>query len=196
MPPVIRPAATSIAPCQMIIVIAPNIMKIMKAVISARSRIRRFAVPNTRSTDSVKRLASRSCWPNACTIFIAPSTSLVTVPTSAMRSWLRREMARTWRATTAIGPTTSTAPATTKAASLGASANRMTTHTIASTRLRSMTETVVPTTCSMIVVSTVIREVISAGRFSSKKPGDRRSRLRWTARRMSATVRSPIHDTK
>ena len=44
--------------------------------------------------------------------------------------------------------------------------------------LRSATETVVPTTCSMIVVSTVIREVISAGRFSSKKPGDMRSKLR------------------
>ena len=46
------------------------------------------------------------------------------------------------------------------------------------TMLRSATDTVVPTTCSMIVVSTVIREVISAGRFSSKNPGDRRSKLR------------------
>ena len=63
-------------------------------------------------------------------------------------------------------------------------------------RLRSATETVVPTTCSMIVVSTVIRDVISAGRFSSKKPGERRSRLRCTARRMSATVRSPSQETK
>ena len=46
------------------------------------------------------------------------------------------------------------------------------------TMFRSATDTVVPTTCSMIVVSTVIRDVISAGRFSSKNPGDRRSRLR------------------
>ena len=39
--------------------------------------------------------------------------------------------------------------------------------TTASTTLRKAIETVVPTTCSMIVVSTVIRDVISAGRFSS-----------------------------
>ena len=64
------------------------------------------------------------------------------------------------------------------------------------TRLRSATDAVVPTTCSMIVVSTVMREVISAGRFSSKKPGDIRSRLRCTASRMSATVRSPNQETK
>src|SRR3546814_14370746 len=59
------------------------------------------------------------------------------------------------------------------------------------TRLRSATETVVPTTCSMIAVSDVMREAISDGRFSSKKPGARRSRLRCTAWRMSASVRSP-----
>ena len=64
------------------------------------------------------------------------------------------------------------------------------------TMLRSATEMVVPTTCSMIVVSTVSRLVISAGRFSSKNAGARRNRLRWTARRMSATVRSPIQLTK
>ena len=81
-------------------------------------------------------------------------------------------------------------------ASLGDSANRMAMHAVPMTRLRSATDTVVPTTCSMIVVSTVMREVISAGRFSSKKPGDMRSRLRCTARRMSATVRSPSHETK
>ena len=72
----------------------------------------------------------------------------------------------------------------------------MTTQPMPMTMLRSATETVVPTTCSMIVVSTVMREVISAGRFSSKKPGDRRSRLRCTASRMSATVRSPSQETK
>ncbi len=64
------------------------------------------------------------------------------------------------------------------------------------TILRKATESVVPTTCSMIVVSVVIREEISDGRFSSKKAGARRSRLRWTAARMSATTRSPIQLTK
>ena len=39
-------------------------------------------------------------------------------------------------------------------------------------------------------------DVISAGRFSSKKPGERRNRLRCTASLMSATVRSPSQDTK
>ena len=70
------------------------------------------------------------------------------------------------------------------------------TQPIPMTVLRSATETVVPTTCSIIVVSTVMREVISAGRFSSKKPGDMRNRLRCTARRISATVRSPSQETK
>ena len=44
-------------------------------------------------------------------------------------------------------------------------------------RLRSATETVVPTTVSMIAVSEVIREEISFGLFTSKKLGARRSRL-------------------
>ena len=43
--------------------------------------------------------------------------------------------------------------------------------------LRSATETVVPTTCSISAVSAVRREAISDGRFSSKKRGARRSRL-------------------
>ena len=63
-------------------------------------------------------------------------------------------------------------------------------------RLRSATETVVPTTCSMIAVSAVIRLLISFGLFSSKKLGGIRSRLVWTSRRMSATTRSPSHETK
>ncbi len=64
------------------------------------------------------------------------------------------------------------------------------------TRLRKATDTVVPTTCSTIAVSDVMREAISEGRFVSKKLGARPSRLRWTARRMSATTRSPSHETK
>ena len=126
MPPLIRPAATSIAPCQMISVIAPNIRKMTIAVIIARSRMRRLAVANTRSTASAKRAVSRPCWLNAWTIFIAPSTSLVTVPTSAMRSWLRVEIARTRRPRKTIGTTTSGMPSSIMPASLGASANRMT----------------------------------------------------------------------
>ena len=180
----------------MIIVIALNIRKMTIAVMIERSRMRRLAVAKTRSTASAKRDLSRSCWLLAWTIFIAASTSLLTAPTSAMRSWLRVEIARTRRPRMAIGATTSTAPTRMSRASLAASAKRMTTQATESTALRSATEMVVPTTCSMIVVSTVIREVISAGRFSSKKPGESRSRLRCTARRMSATVRSPSQDTK
>ena len=81
VPPLIRPAATSTAPCQMTITIAPIIRKIIIAVRIARMPMRRLAVANTFSTASPKRFASRCCWLNACTIFIAPSTSLVTVPT-------------------------------------------------------------------------------------------------------------------
>ena len=64
------------------------------------------------------------------------------------------------------------------------------------TMLRSATEKVVPTTCSMIVVSAVSREAISDGLFSSKKRGASRSRLRCTASRRSATTRSPSQETK
>jgi len=64
------------------------------------------------------------------------------------------------------------------------------------TILRSATDTVVPTTCSITAVSEVIREAISEGLFSSKKPGARLSRLRCTASRISATTRSPSQLTK
>ena len=83
-----------------------------------------------------------------------------------------------------------------RAASAGARTNRMIEQAMPMTMLRKATEMVVPTVCSMMVVSAVIRLAISAGRFSSKKPGARRSKLRWTARRMSATTRSPIQLTK
>ena len=57
--------------------------------------------------------------------------------------------------------------------------------------LRSATETVVPTTCSIRAVSAVMRLEISFGLFSSKKLGACRSKFCCTARRMSATTRSP-----
>ena len=63
-------------------------------------------------------------------------------------------------------------------------------------KLRSATDTVVPTTCSIKVVSEVIRELISLGLFSSKNAGESRIRLLCTARRISATTRSPSHETK
>ena len=95
-----------------------------------------------------------------------------------------------------MGPSSTGMPSSISPASLGARTNIVATQPTPMTRLRNATDTVVPTTCSMMVVSTVIREVISAGRFSSKKPGDMRSRFRCTASRMSATVRSPSHETK
>src|SRR5205823_5347686 len=55
VPPLIRPAATSTAPSQMISVIAPSIMEITIAVINERSRMRRLAVEKTRSTAPAKR---------------------------------------------------------------------------------------------------------------------------------------------
>ena len=113
-----------------------------------------------------------------------------------MRSWLLVDTARTRRPSTMIGPTISGMPSSIMPASFGDSTNRITRQAMPMTMLRSATDTVVPTTCSMIVVSTVSREVISAGRFSSKNPGDKRSKLRCTASRISATVRSPSHETK
>ena len=63
-------------------------------------------------------------------------------------------------------------------------------------RLRSATERVVPTVCSMIAVSAVMRLDISFGLLVSKKDGDRRRRFVWTALRTSATTRSPSQLTK
>src|SRR3546814_8749412 len=50
-------------------------------------------------------------------------------------------------------------------------------------------DTLVPTICSMIAVSAVIREEISLGLLVSKKLGDSVSRWRCTRRRISATIR-------
>ena len=61
--------------------------------------------------------------------------------------------------------------------------------------LRSAIETVLPTTWSISAVSEVSREAISDGRFSSKKRGVSVSRCACTEVRMSATTRSPSHET-
>ena len=82
-----------------------------------------------------------------------------------------------------------------QAVSFGASQNSTATPMIAVSALRSATETVVPTTCSMRAVSEVMRLEISRGLFSSKKLGGMRSRFDCTARRISATTRSPSHET-
>ena len=62
MPPVMRPSATSIAPFQMIMVMAANIKAMTTAVMIARSRMRFLATANTASVATVKRSASRPCW--------------------------------------------------------------------------------------------------------------------------------------
>jgi hypothetical protein len=72
VPPDSRPCCTSIAACHMTSVIDPNIRPITIAVITARSTMRRFAVPNAFSTAPEKRLDSRPSCPKAWTIFIAP----------------------------------------------------------------------------------------------------------------------------
>ena len=136
VPPLMRPALTSTAPCQMIMMIDPKARKMTIAVMTARSSIRFLAVANTRSTASEKRERSRSCWLNAWTIFIAPRTSLVTVPTSAMRSWLMIETARTFRPTMVSGMTISGTPSSSRPASLGARKNRMMAQAMPMTRLR------------------------------------------------------------
>jgi hypothetical protein len=86
VPPDSRPCCTSIAACHMTIVIDPNISPITIAVIAARSRMRRLAVPNALSTAPEKRLDSLFSCPKAWTIFIAPSVSATIAPTSAIRS--------------------------------------------------------------------------------------------------------------
>jgi len=61
--------------------------------------------------------------------------------------------------------------------------------------LRNAIDITEPTTCSMIVVSAVSREAISAGEFSSKKGGESVRRLSCTSVRISATIRSATQET-
>ena len=177
VPPLMRPAATSIAPCQMIIVIDPSIRKITIAVIKARRRIRLLAVAKTRSTASASHvlallLVERLDDPHRAEDFAVDRADVGDPVLAAPRD---RPNALPEQGDRHDHEQRSEQD---QGASFGASA-RMIMQAKARTRLRSATETVVPTTCSMIVVSTVTtRDVISAGRFSSKKPGDRRSRLR------------------
>ena len=68
---------------------------------------------------------------------------------------------------------------------------------IAMSALRSATETVVPTTCSISAVSAVIREEISLGAVLLEEArATGAAGCVCTARRMSATTRSPSHETK
>ncbi len=108
----------------MIAVIAPKISVMTTAVRLARSVMRRRAVAKVVSTASPKRAASRSSWPNAWTIFIAPSTSVVVAPTLATRSWLERATFSSRRPMNTIGSTTSGMPSSSMPVSLGASEKR------------------------------------------------------------------------
>ena len=151
-------------------VIAEKIREMTIAVIIARSRMRRLAVVNTVSgageTLGLAALLVEGLDDLHRAQHFAGDRADVGDAVLALV-----EMARSRRPRMMIGITTSGMPSSSMPASLGASTNRMTAQAMPMTRLRSATETVVPTTCSMIVVSTVIRLVISAGRFSSKKPG-------------------------
>ena len=95
-----------------------------------------------------------------------------------------------------IGRMISGTPITIDKAIFGAKTNSRITPPIPVRPLRSATDTVVPTAPSISAVSEVSREATSDGRFSSNQRGASRNRLACTAMRMSATVRSPSHDTK
>ena len=99
------------------------------------------------------------------------------VPTLATLSWLLRDAFSSRRPKKTMGRTTEGMPANSHMVRLGARPNSKITPPIPIKMLRKATETVVPTICSMIAVSAVMRLAISAGRFSSKKRGASRSRL-------------------
>jgi hypothetical protein len=124
VPPLMRPCATSTVACHIIIVIPPKIKEMTIMVISARTMIRRRAVPKAASTALRKRLPSRCSWEKAWTMRIAPSVSATIVPTSAMRSWLLRERFRTRRPSSTIGTITNGIPTSRPSVSIGASVNR------------------------------------------------------------------------
>ena len=136
---------------------------------------------------------SRSCWLNAWTILIAPRTSLLTAPTSAIRSWLRLEIARTRCPSRVIGTTTSSAPVRIRAPAsaraekddhAGEGKDEIAQrdrdcgshHPLDDRRVDG------------------ILDVISAGRFS-EEAGRQAEQVARTAT-MSATVRSPSQETK
>ena len=196
VPEDMTPSLTWSVPSQTSIVMPPNINAITSAVRNARSRIRFFAALNVTSTASANRTPSRLSWPKACTILIAPSASEMMVPTLATLSWLVRDAFSKRRPRKTIGNTTTGIPASSQMVRLGARPNSKVTPPMPIKILRSATDTVVPTICSIIAVSAVMRLAISPGLFSSKKRGAKRNKFCCTATRMSPTTRSPNQLTK
>ena len=188
MPPLIRPVGDVDRALPHTSVIAPNIRTITIAVMIARSKMRRRAVREARSTASAKRVASRASWPNAWTIFIAPSTS-PTIAADVGDAVLAA--ARDVAHAAAEHDDRQRRPAGCRAAASAGQPRREheqiddaadAEDDVAQRHRDGRADHLLDHR-----VSAVSREAISDGRFSSKKRGARRSRLCCTATRMSAT---------
>jgi len=191
VPPLISPCEKPIAPRHTSKAMPPRTSIMMVLVIIDLTEMRRLAVSKVASTVALKRSASRVSWLKACTMRSAPRTSLMVTLMPATRSWLDREIFFSRRPNHVIGSTTTGMPISRPSIKVGISFDIRASPPIAVIELRSAMETVVPTACSISVVSDVIRLEISAGLFSSKKLGGIRSKLVCTPRRISATTRSP-----
>ena len=112
--------------------------------------------------------------------------------TSATRSWFSRERRRTRRPISRMGTSVAGMPSTISAASFALATKSSTTAPSDISALRRNIEIPNPITCCNWVVSLVSRETISPVRAESKYAGESERTCAYTARRRSATTRSPV----
>ena len=101
-------------------------------------------------------------------------------------------MRRTRRPSSRIGTSVAGTPSSTSSASFQLVTNSIAAAPIIISRLRTNMDTPKPITCCSTVASLARREITSPVRADSKNAGDRPSRWSNTARRKSATTRSPV----
>jgi len=113
-----------------------------------------------------------------------------------MRSWLNRDSLRTRRPSTMIGTTASGTTSSASAVRRGLVISSIARPPTNISELRIATETVEPTTWSIKVVSDDSRLITSPVRAVSNQAGLSRTMCAKAALRISATTRSPSHETK
>ena len=141
------------------------------AVKIPRVRTRRMAVANASSTRTPNRWRSTASWTKACTARMPVKVSSTYTPTSATRSWLSRDKARTRRPSKTIGATTIGTTSNTNPVSLALVTSSMIRPPTSSSKLRRAIDTEEPTTTCTRVVSVDSRDSTSPVRRVSKKPG-------------------------
>ena len=125
-------------------------------------------------------------------MIVSPASALA----SATRSCESRERRRTRRPSIKSGPTISGISTTIINVNLGLVATSITSEPMSVSAERSEIEMPTPEIDCTSVVSAVSRDSTSPVRVTSKNVGSMRMTFAYTALRMSATTRSPNHDTR